>query len=337
MIRRAMRPLLAACLLVAPACEKTGAFGEANSIIVGATNETWSEIGTTVEEGLQPTIFTVRDEKTFRITQQDPHAADWDLLREFKQVLLVGSETDEWVAEALAARRSETPLAPPQILQVFDVWARGQLVTVLLLNPGGGLAEVQAKLPELHELLDNQYRQFVLARMFVSGRDSALVDTLRSAAGFSLDLPKVYRWTRIDSVYLFRNDNPDPAELIRQVAITWRSPIPEGMDQNGILEWRQMLVDGYYADEQIVVDEVAGGPGTMGGMMAYQVQGVWQNPPGGWPAGGPFLTRTLVCPEQDRLYLLDAWLYAPGKDKYEYMLQLQTILNSFRCYAPSTS
>jgi len=31
------------------------------------------------------------------------------------------------------------------------------------------------------------------------------------------------------------------------------------------------------------------------------------------------------------MYLIDAWLYAPGKEKYEYMIQLQTILNTFRC------
>jgi hypothetical protein len=37
------------------------------------------------------------------------------------------------------------------------------------------------------------------------------------------------------------------------------------------------------------------------------------------------------CPAQDKTYFIDAWLFAPGKKKYEYMIQLQTILNSFRC------
>ena len=31
------------------------------------------------------------------------------------------------------------------------------------------------------------------------------------------------------------------------------------------------------------------------------------------------------------MYLIDAWLYAPGRDKYEYMIQLEEILGSFRC------
>ena len=37
------------------------------------------------------------------------------------------------------------------------------------------------------------------------------------------------------------------------------------------------------------------------------------------------------CPEQDRTYLLDAWLYIPGRSKYEYVLQLETILDTFVC------
>ena len=39
----------------------------------------------------------------------------------------------------------------------------------------------------------------------------------------------------------------------------------------------------------------------------------------------------LQCP--GRTYFIDAYLYAPNEDKYEYMLQLQEILNSFDCTA----
>jgi hypothetical protein len=38
-----------------------------------------------------------------------------------------------------------------------------------------------------------------------------------------------------------------------------------------------------------------------------------------------------VCEEQDRIYLIDAWLYAPGDEKYEYMIQLDQIVASFDC------
>ena len=68
------------------------------------------------------------------------------------------------------------------------------------------------------------------------------------------------------------------------------------------------------------------------GNEAYELQASWRNPPErNWPAGGPLITRIVTCDNQDRTYLLDAWLYAPGKEKYEYMIQLETLLDSFRC------
>ena len=92
------------CALALSGCDKTGAYGEANSIIVAAPTELWEAVGDGLIEGLEPTIFTVRDERTFKITHQDPLGPEWDLLREFKQVLLIGSVDDPWIAEALEER-----------------------------------------------------------------------------------------------------------------------------------------------------------------------------------------------------------------------------------------
>ena len=322
---------LGVCVLALGGCDKTGAYGDVNSIIVGASMELWDEVGETVTTGLEPTIFTVRDERTFKITWQDPLGADWDILREFKQVLLIGTLADPWIAEAMEESEvtNAEPVGVPGVVQLIDVWARGQLVTVLLLSPGQGAAEVEAHVGELGALFDGQYRTYARTRMFVSGRDSLLADTLRAVGGFMLDLPRVYRWDYQDSIFIFRNDNPDPAELIREIAVTWRSPIAGPLPDSAILDWRLSLTRTYYADEQMVADELP--PGRNLSDDAYELRGIWESPPDAWPAAGPFLTRTKVCPDQNRTYLLDSWLYAPGKDKYEYMLQLEYILDSFQC------
>ena len=321
--------LLSLCALSLPGCDRTVAWGEVNSIIVGASAELWEASGDAIAEGLQPTIFTVRDERTFRITHQDPLASDWGLLREFRQVLLIGSAEDPWIAEALEARPQPEPPDPPEIFQLYDVWALGQLVTVLLLSPGSAPDEAEAHVDDLFALFDGQYRDYVHARMFVSGLDSLLADTLRATGGFALELPVIYRWNREDSVFIFRNDNPDPSELIREVAVTWRSPIPETPTDDDMLDWRLSLSREHYADEQLVTEDVE--PGRSVDDAAYEIHGIWESAPGAWPAAGPFLTRWKTCPAQDRLYLIDSWLYAPGRDKYEYMLQLRYILDSFEC------
>jgi hypothetical protein len=324
-------PVLALAALVPLACDQTGAYGDMDSIIVGTSPDLWEQINEPLISALEPRVFTVRAEKTFQVTFQDPFHEDWRNLREFKQELLIGRATDVWMTEAVA--ELDEPLAPPQIAQVYDVWARGQNVTLMILSEDGGADEVLGLLDELHQLYDGQFRTFALSRMYVSGRDTALADTLGREAGFSVLLPKVYYWDRQDSVFLFRNDNPDPSELIRQVMVTWRSPATPEIDREGILEWRSEVAATYYGTPQLVdlsvvnerVIEVDQRPGL-------EVQAVWENPPDlDWPAGGPLITRAVWCPSDERTYLLDAWLYAPGKDKYEYMIQLQTILDSFQC------
>ena len=328
--------LLAAAgsLVALTACELPRAHGDANAIIVATDFDAWDEVESTLLQTLEPTIQTVREERPFRVTHQDPNESEhWGTLRRFRQVLALGTRDDFWVAEALDAHPEGDEASAPQILQVRDLWARGQLVTILLL-PETGKAEALATLGEpLFELLDEQYRAWARNRMFVSGRNTALADSLRANVGFSLTFPQVYRYSVRDSVFRFRNDNPSPTERIREVAVTWQSPIPEAdPTQQELAEWRVDLTEEYYMNPQVLdtliitYRDIA-----VDGIEGVELQSAWANPPDRWVAGGPFITRALRCPDQDRLYLVDAWLYAPGQDKYEFMIQLETILDSFRC------
>ena len=133
-------------------------------------------------------------------------------------------------------------------------------------------------------------------------------------------------------MHIFRNDNPDPSDLIRQFGITWQSPVPEGITGEDLLEWRSRFVEENYDFPQVVnTDQLISRPEQVDGKQALTIQAIWENPPGAYPAAGPFITRAITCPRQQRMYLIDAWLFAPASDKYEYMIQLDEILNSFRC------
>ena len=332
-MRRLTLVLIAAAgILPATACDSLPlAMGDVNSIIVTAAPELWMEIEAPLVPVLERTVFTVRDEKTFKVTHQAPYEEAWYRLRFLKQQLVIGTESDPLIASVLA--KADEPVSPPQILQVRDVWARDQLVTVAVLEDGGDNADgMMGLMPSLAGQFDRQYRNWAVARMFASGSDTTLARTLRDEHGFSLLVPNVYDYDVRDSVHIFRNDNPDPSELIRQFAITWQSPIPREFQQEDLMEWRARIVDEYYAYPQVVNrgKEIAG-PLTVNGDQGYSVQAVWENPPGAYPAAGPFITRTVVCPDQNRRYLIDSWLYAPGKEKYEYMIQLEEILDSFDC------
>ena len=334
MLRRSVS--LLALTLALGACEKPMSWGDQHAIIVATSTDRWAEVEDIVEAALEPEILTVRREGKFRVSHQDPAGEDWIRLKRFRQMLTVGSQNDPVVAEALA-ESDESAFRPPQIVQVEDVWARGQLVTVLLTRDGQEAADAEILADSLQILLDTQYRQWTYNRMFQSGRDTALADTLWRDHGFAVVVPEVYYWRReTDSIFIFRNDNPDPAELIRQVTVSWKTPVPEEpATQNDILAWRTELSDNWFSYPQAIdLTLTQDRRLQLGDIEMNELRAAWSNPPDdSFPAGGPFMIRWFECPAQDRLYLVDAWLYSPDpeRSKYQYLIQLETILNSFRC------
>ncbi len=320
-----------ATVLAAAGCDAPPlAMGDANSIVVTADGDFWRRVEADVVPALERTVFTVRDERTFKITHHPPYEDAWHRLKLLRQQLVVGRPSDPWIAEVL--ERVDEPVRPPEIVQTEDVWARNQLATAAVLGDRGDAAEqLRELLPALAELFDEQYRRWVVARMSVTGLDTALARSLREEAGFSLLVPNVYDYRRIDSVHIFRNDNPDPSELIRQFAVTWRDLSEGTFGADDLMAWRARLVETRY-DYPQAIDRAREIVRPLGSGLS--VQAVWENPPDGFPAAGPLIARTIPCPEQGRRYLIDAWLYAPGREKYEYMIQLEEILSSFECAAP---
>jgi hypothetical protein len=332
----ALLPLALPLVLLA-ACDPPRAHGDVHAIIVAADAELWTETEDEVVASIAPTIQVVRNEPSFRVAWEDPaDGSSWGQLQRFRNMVVVGARGDAWVDEALDAMPSDA--AEPSVgdlVRIDNVWARGQSVTLVLLPSTRDADAFRAALPALNELLDEEYRLFTRNRMFVSGANDSLADSLATHVGFRLEFPSVYRYSVRDSIFRFRNDNPDPSELIREIGVTWVSPIPDSLPSPGaIAAWRQAFSEAYYNDAQVVDTALtsvrtvsAGDAGSPG----IEFQAAWSSPSDAWPAGGPTITRVLPCPAQDRLYYLDAWLYAPSRAKYEYMIQLQTILDSFRC------
>jgi hypothetical protein len=336
MRKAAVSLLLSLLVLLDTGCEKGLAWGDYNAVIVVAPQAWWPSIRDSIRTVLAPSIVTVREEHTFRVTMQDPTEPDWNRLRLFREEIVIGDTADSWVQDAMATLDRDVEIEVPGILETSDVWARNQNVILLLIDGDGDVpSQVLPRLPTIHGMLLDRFLAEAEIRMFTSGRDTALADSLQDLAGFSLLLPEVYQWGRQDSLYVFRNDNPSPSELIRQFAVTWRTPAPGSFDADSLLDWRRSISDESYAYPQVADrDSIRTSFPEARGAEIFEIRGTWRNPPGtAWPAAGPFILWRVMCPSQDRMYLVDAWLYAPGKDKWEYMLQLETILGSFRCGA----
>jgi hypothetical protein len=324
-------PVLLVLVTLAGCNDRTRqAMGDEHSVIVVAVDSLWTQVEDTVLSALQPQVFAARDESTFRVTHVAPTDPYWGDLRRFRQILAIGRPDDPWVQEPLT--RAEGG-AEGAIVEAENAWARGQRVTVLVVPETDPAAAVAERMDSIAALIDNRYRAWVLDRMYTSGVDTELQDQLGQEGGFSLRVPEVYRWRQVsDSAYLFINDQPDASQLVRSLLVTWRAGTGEELSPDGVLDWREAAAERYYdwgqdtRRDRLQTRQVRG-PDYQG----LEVRGVWHGTVEGFPQAGSFITRAMDCPGQDRRYLVDAWLYAPARAKYQYVIQLETLLNSFRC------
>jgi len=168
--------------------------------------------------------------------------------------------------------------------------------------------------------------------MYTSRPNEELIERLAAEAGFTMLMPTIYRVEEQDSLYVFRGWSSVGGELRRTIAVTWRTGVDTTTSTEAAVAWRHEVVSRYMVEPQAEQPEpLQRRLVRLGGLTAFEVQGAWNSTYTGVPMGGAFITRMIPCPQQNRTYLVDAWLYAPSREKYEYMIQLEVLLNTFRC------
>lgn len=327
-----LRPIVPAfaALLALTACDKPIAIGDSSTMVAGVRESVWTALRDEIIDAMEPRIFTVRDERIFEVSHIDPASADWADLKKVRNVLVIGEPGDPWIDEALS-EADDAPATPPAVAHARNVWAQNQRVTIVLLAANTSPEEARPVIQEAGEAMVQRYESESRARMFSTGADSSTADSLRQAYGFSIVAPRVYRMAHPgENVVVLRNDNPDPSSLIRQVHVSWEPAGERQVTPEAARAWRAELAERLTQPAQVTAPEIAQASQVTGeGMTGVEIHGIWSNPPGEWPSAGPYITRMLEC--GDRTYLVDAWLYAPGTAKYPYMIQLRTLLDSFRC------
>jgi hypothetical protein len=305
------------------------AVGTVSAVIVIASDSLWAAVGDSIVSALEPRIFTTRDERTFEVTHVSPATRTWTEMREFRQVLVLGTATDPWVRPVL--ERAGAADGVSGIVQATNVWARNQFATAVVLPATDASDAALGHVGRIAAVIDSTFRAYAVQRMFTSRADTLLRDSLRRAAGFSLLLPNVYTpVARGAGVSSFNNSTQLGGSLIRNILITSREGVLETTPAYA-LAWRDSVAAVEYQPGQRTERERVESRNVASGAGGVEIQGIWVGTDPSWPTSGPFIARLVTCPAQNRTYLLDAWLYAPSRAKYEYMIQLQTILDTFEC------
>jgi hypothetical protein len=332
-------------LLLAAACGRGPAYGSDNAIVAVVDPALREGVQPALQASLGRVVETTRMEPVFEVTFTTPR--EIGEFRKWKRLVVVepGGEDAILLPEILDA-----PLEGPVSTVVHDRWARGQTIHVLAAPSDGATVElVRSSADPLYEDVLAEFVDHHVARMWASEPDSALAGRLTKELGFSILLPNVYRpagtFIPADSRVWY---NEDPRRVL---SLHWRTRPPE-LTADTILalrrDWGRTLfpgdsIGGFFegpAGEGAAPDpprasdpEVRAMETRLGGLPAIRLQGPWTNP--SEVTGGLFVTYGVIC--GDRLVLLDGNLYAPDRRKVPYVIQLDTIFETFRCNAAEGS
>lgn len=326
---RTVCAVLSVCAALA-ACDGPAVEGDRHALIAVASADRWSEMEDDVRAAVERQVSGVTDERVFTVVHQEPYGEGWETRSLAPLLLVIGTTEDPWVQEALDAM--ESPRGDPGLQRAVGVWAEGQVANILILPASGEDEEMDEHLAALYAQLHADFRAMVRAAMYAEGANSELADTLWENEGFGILVPDTYAYSRSDSTFLFWPEQGADPEVERQIAITWMNPAPSSLELEEVLDWRERTAREHYGTPQEVIGRVTAERIAFAGYIALEVRGQWsRRAESGETQQGSLLTRVAVCEGQDKAYLLDSWIHTPEAETYEYVVQLETILDTFRC------
>ncbi len=281
----------------------------------------WELVQPVVESLFGRAVVTPQPETEFRLRVGTEDK--FETYSKFRLLLLVGTARDTLLRGILGARLDSLPMGEYGLFRFPNAWVRNQVVIVFaaaaesLLVPG-----LELYGPRLRHTV----REVVLAQAaraaYLRGADRARTDSLAERFSFAVDVPK--DWLVNDAaaaehfVYVFGHF-PD-----KGVAIHWRDTLGP-LDPDSVLDLRDNLTGRFYKGDSADRSRCRSESIEFLGVAALRVEGIWQN--NAITAGGPFVTYAFNF--QDRYYLLDGYVFNPGKKKLDQVSQVEAVMQTF--------
>ena len=217
---------------------------------------------------------------------------------------------------------------------VTDQWANGQIIVYLYAEGPDQLADLVAKsFNAAQKRIDASDEEVLMANIYQSGRNKAVRDTVQQLVGLTFDVPQDYLVAKAEPGFVWlRRDLNDvvqnllisevPYEGGRQISIDSAVAYRNRISRDAVrTNTKGSVMSTNDRDLPIVRETI-----TVDGVEALAAKGVWEMSDD--YMGGPFFTYLIPDESKDKLYVVDAFVYAPGskKGKRNYMQQLETIV-----------
>ena len=335
-LRALLFTLVITILLLPAACsdiqlQKPRAFGREKEILVICDNEIWQKAEKDLRKKIEVPIHAVRWEPIFEIAQVE--AGNVQYYKEWDKIILIESLENKKLLPRVVDDSTLKKIGRGQGLffSQKDIWARGQRVAGLAARTD----EQLLPLIKVHgNRIFNDFLQLLeereKVRMYHSGKNLVLVDSLMECCGFSIEFPRVYERIRQDALpdneLLFVHQDP-----VRSIFVTWiENPGPLDLSRKALAEMRHSMLEKIYPDMFTHVERVDTSTVISNDIERLRVYGTWENTEE--ISGGVYTSQIIESPLQNRRYYIDCLLFSPDArlNKYRFIFQLDWIMNSFK-------
>lgn len=213
----------------------------------------------------------------------------------------------------------------------IDKWARGQLIVYIMGTGKEDLAKnVIRAFPKVSKRIRDHDSPQLKAQTFVNGKSSELRRLVASEFGIDLDVPGDFDLAVHGENFLWiRKDNREITSSIVIKSFPYKDK--SQFEVEGVIAMRDrlgLLVQGSSVGSVMRTNSkdlpVYIYPKEIGGRFAIESRGIWEMSQDF--LGGPFINIAVV--DGDRILVIDAFIYAPGKDKRDYIQQMELVISS---------
>lgn len=314
--------------------------GEANAILCVMDTTQWNgPVGEALRDIFSDYVPGLpQDEPYFKLRNINPLKMN-NILKTGKSMIFV-STMDNQGAQSRAMQNYFTSTSLEKILNDTSIYrlpqkdqfARGQEILHLF---GQTEDQLVAHLKRDKDVLRNYFlnieNQRISSALF-KVREKQIEKTLRETHGFDFQVPYGYDLAKNQRDFVWVR-LLDP-EYEKNIFVHYR-PFNSREPFEDVLAFREEITSSYMRDvqkpdifmtlqnENMNIREV-----NFKGKYAKELRGLWKL--SDISGGGPFVSYIFVDESQKRLYYLEGYVYAPSKDKREFMQEMEVILNTFR-------
>lgn len=331
-----------------PYANKSLAMGRINTVVVLCDDELWEgEIGDTLDYYFASAYPVLPAPEPFfdlkHFSSEDLNAEP--LRREFRNFLVIADVSDTSSAVTRMLRKDFGPekfskaLNDPEFNTSVGLnkWARGQIIVYLFGNGRDALDKaIKEHFPAIAKRINKNDEPALAASVYGSMNDNQrIADIIRDSFGINLRVPSLYVKAIEDENFLWiRADQKDVNQslVFRKFKYTDKSQLTK----DNLIKMRNDYGKEYIttsSEDAYMVTNIKDLPvyeyvQPINDIYAVEIRGIWETENDFM--GGPFISYALLNEPKGEIIFIDAFVFAPGKDKRDYMQQLDYIVKTVR-------